>query len=124
MSDRAQSPPTPTDAGAARRLRRERRTVEAMVALACRDRHGRRDGLCPECRDLLDYALRRIERCRFGAAKPTCVNCPVHCYGPTMQARIREVMRYAGPRMLWRHPVLALMHIHDGRRPASGVPPP
>jgi hypothetical protein len=27
-----------------------------------------------------------------------------------MRARIQTVMRYAGPRMLWRHPVLALRH--------------
>ena len=28
----------------------------------------------------------------------------------------REVMRYAGPRMMTRHPYLALMHLVDGRR--------
>jgi len=28
------------------------------------------------------------------------------------------VMRYAGPRMLRRHPILAIMHILDGRDPA------
>jgi hypothetical protein len=27
-----------------------------------------------------------------------------------MRERIREVMRYAGPRMLYRHPVLAGKH--------------
>jgi hypothetical protein len=35
---------------------------------------------------------------------------------------MREVMRYAGPRMLWRHPLLAVAHLIDGRRPARPQP--
>jgi hypothetical protein len=31
-------------------------------------------------------------------------------------------MRYAGPRMLLRHPVLALRHVADGKRPAPPKP--
>jgi len=27
-------------------------------------------------------------------------------------------MRYSGPRMLLHHPVLAVMHLFDGRKPA------
>jgi hypothetical protein len=30
--------------------------------------------------------------------------------------RIRAVMRYAGPRMLYKHPVMTLQHIVDGWR--------
>ena len=33
-----------------------------------------------------------------------------------MRERVREVMRYSGPRMLWRHPVLAAAHLMDGRK--------
>jgi len=30
---------------------------------------------------------------------------------------VRKVMRYAGPRMIWKHPYLAIMHILvDSRR--------
>jgi hypothetical protein len=35
---------------------------------------------------------------------------------------MRTVMRYAGPRMLWRHPLLAVAHLIDGRRPAPPRP--
>jgi len=35
---------------------------------------------------------------------------------------VRTVMRYAGPRMMWRHPFLALAHVVDGRRPAPELP--
>jgi hypothetical protein len=31
-------------------------------------------------------------------------------------------MRYAGPRMISRHPVLAVRHVIDGRRPAPELP--
>jgi hypothetical protein len=31
---------------------------------------------------------------------------------------MKTVMRYAGPRMLWRHPILSLRHWLDGFREA------
>ena len=57
--------------------------------------------LCPECAALLDYALRRLDSCRFGNDKPSCRKCPVHCYRADMRERIRTVMRWAGPRMIF-----------------------
>ena len=45
--------------------------------------------------------------------------CPVHCYETTMRERVRQVMRYAGPRALLRHPVLVLLHLRDEKRPLS-----
>jgi hypothetical protein len=33
-----------------------------------------------------------------------------------MREQIRAVMRYAGPRMLYRHPIMTLQHMIDGRR--------
>ena len=98
------------------RLRRERETVEAMIELYCRAQHLTPVGLCDECAELADYARARLEHCRYGDEKPTCANCPVHCYKPAMRERIRAVMRYAGPRMLLRHPVMAIRHLLDGRR--------
>jgi hypothetical protein len=105
-----------------RRLAREYRTLSVMVWMHCHDLHGEDDGPCNECRELLAYAARRIDRCVFGAAKPTCANCTVHCYNTAMRNRVRAIMRYAGPRMLLRHPVLALAHSLDGRRPAAALP--
>ncbi len=97
-------------------------TIEAMFRIYCRDHHGRDSSTCDDCAPLLDYATRRLVRCVFGAAKPTCANCAVHCYTETMRVRIREVMRYAGPRMMWRHPMLALNHVLAGRRDAPRLP--
>ena len=103
------------------RLARERKTVEAMIRISCRGQHGTRGELCAECAELLEYAHDRLDKCRFGADKPTCANCPVHCYKPAMRERIRGAMRYAGPRMSYRHPILTLFHFWDGqRKPPSG----
>lgn len=99
-----------------RRLQREAHTVAAMIRRYCRDRHHTTDGLCPECAELLAYARRRLARCPVQEGKTTCGKCPVHCYAPGMRARIREVMRYAGPRMVWSHPLMALRHLLDGLR--------
>ncbi len=96
-----------------RRIAREKATVAAMIALACADRHGSLGGLCPDCLALRDYAHARLDRCPFGARKTTCGQCAIHCYKPDMRARVREVMRYAGPRMLLRHPLMAIQHQCD-----------
>ena len=101
------------------RCAREFKMIGAMLRMYCRAHHGAQDAaLCAQCAELHNYARRRLERCVFGEAKPTCANCTVHCYKPAMRERIRVAMRWAGPRMLWRHPVLAIRHMIDGRLPA------
>jgi len=102
-----------------RRISRERKTIAAMIEMYCRGKHGgtrrrsARGGLCAECAALLEYAKRRLDRCRFGEEKPTCGRCPAHCYRPVEKADIIDVMRYSGPRMIVRHPVLAIRHLRD-----------
>ena len=101
------------------RMARERKTVKAMIRLYCDAQHrepGSRSPLCLDCAELLGYALERLDGCPFQEGKTTCARCPVHCYRPEMRDQIRAVMRYAGPRMLFRHPVLAVLHLFDGIR--------
>ena len=86
-----------------------------MIELYCRRHHSRKE-LCDECAELLQYARQRLEKCPFGEGKTTCAKCPAHCYKPDMRQKIRLVMRYSGPRMLLRHPVMAFRHLLDGRR--------
>jgi len=93
---------------------RELRTVGAMIAIYCRGLHGTRGVVCADCASLREYTGQRLAVCPFRADKPTCLNCRVHCYREAMRARIRAVMRYAGPRMVLRHPLLALWHVLDG----------
>ena len=95
-----------------RRLAREWETVNAMMEIFCRAHHS--ETLCPDCKDLQAYVKLRLNRCRFGEEKPTCAKCPVHCYQKTRREQIKKVMRYAGPRMIWKHPWLSTMHLLDG----------
>lgn len=86
-----------------------------MIGMYCRAFHGGGGKLCPDCSELLSYAKERIAGCPFGRDKPVCNRCTVHCYKPEMRTRIRTVMRYAGPRMILSHPILALLHLLRSR---------
>lgn len=86
------------------------RTTDTDQTARTDARHNTRP-LCPECSALLDYALRRLDSCRFGNGKPSCRKCPVHCYRADMRERIRTVMRWAGPRMIFHHPLAATRHL-------------
>ena len=91
-------------------LDREIRTLRLMIGIYCR-RHHRTKDLCGGCQELAEYAEERIAKCPYGERKPACSHCTIHCYKPQMRARIKEVMRFAGPRMTWHHPVLAIRHL-------------
>ena len=102
-----------------RRLERERLTICTMVGMYCSDHHEIRDEtLCASCQEFMDYADRRLQKCPYGEDKPTCANCPIHCYKASRKAQARLIMRYAGPRMLLRHPILAISHQLDNLRKA------
>ncbi|WP_394144987.1 nitrous oxide-stimulated promoter family protein [Vibrio atypicus] len=100
----------------------EHKTVAAMMAIYCRDKHNSKAGLCFECSSLLAYAETRLDRCPYGQQKPTCNRCPIHCYKPEPKEAMRDVMRYAGPRMLFPHPILAIRHLLHERRAVPEVP--
>lgn len=91
---------------------REKRTVSRMIAIYCRSKHGSKNTLCDECKSLESYAHRRLDKCVFGNEKPSCQHCPVHCYKKEKKEAVREVMRFAGPRMLLHHPKEALIHLY------------
>lgn len=98
---------------------REKRMVAEMIALYCRKNHHTGKGLCPECRSLLDYAQQRSEHCPFMENKTFCSNCRVHCYKPEMREKIRAVMRFSGPRMLFHHPLMAIRHLIESKKEAA-----
>lgn len=106
------------------RLQREWVTIEALLRLFCRNKHahGSDGAFCPDCAELLDFAEYRLRKCPFGEEKSTCANCRIHCYRPGERERMKVAMRYAGPRMLLLHPILALRHKLDGYRKAPEPP--
>ena len=92
------------------RIAEERLVIELMIRMYCQHKEHNKT-LCPECSTLLDYALRRLNKCRFTADKPTCRKCPIHCYRNDMRKMIKTVMRWSGPRMLRYHPIVAVRHL-------------
>jgi hypothetical protein len=98
------------------RLQRENKTVQTMIRMYCHAHHNAEGDLCDDCLAVAHYAEARVASCPYGYDKPTCANCTTHCYKHDMRERIRLVMRFAGPRMIFRHPWLAIMHVIDGKR--------
>lgn len=94
---------------------REKLVVGQMIHLYCRKNHGGRE-LCPQCQALYDYACVRSDKCPFMETKTFCSNCKVHCYKPEMREKIRQVMKFSGPRMLLYHPVMAIRHLIESKR--------
>ncbi|MBQ8619344.1 MAG: nitrous oxide-stimulated promoter family protein [Clostridia bacterium] len=95
---------------------REKHVVSEMIALYCRNNHGAKKGsLCPDCAALLHYAGERSDKCPYMEQKTFCSSCKTHCYKPDMRKKIRTVMRYSGPRMIFVHPVLAIRHLIESK---------
>jgi len=92
------------------KIEREKKTVGLMIRLYCRRAEGNRE-LCNSCRDLLEYALSRLEQCPYGEKKPACKKCSVHCYKPQYREEIRKVMRFSGSRMILHDPIAAIRHL-------------
>ena len=89
----------------------EKKMVTQMIQVYCRGKHHTKGKMCSECQVLSDYANMRSDKCPFMETKTFCSNCKVHCYKPEMREKIREVMRYSGPRMIFHHPAAAIRHV-------------
>lgn len=95
---------------------REKAMVSQMVALYCKKNHKVKNGLCPDCAELSEYERQRSDKCPFMETKTFCSNCRVHCYKPEMREKIRAVMRFSGPRMIFHHPVTAMRHVIETKK--------
>ena len=93
------------------RLIRQKKTVLAMIKIYCNKNHNTKNELCTECLELMEYAIKRIDGCKFANDKPNCGSCKIHCYKKDMKEKIVKAMRYAGPRMMIYHPVMAIEHL-------------
>lgn len=94
----------------------EKQTVSLMIKIYCNKKHHTKGELCKECEVLSEYAKLRSDKCPFMETKTFCSNCKVHCYKPEMRERIREVMRFSGPRMLLYNPVMAVRHVIESKK--------
>ncbi|MNI22020.1 hypothetical protein D3C73_755650 [compost metagenome] len=92
------------------KIRKEKEIVAKMIRLYCKKKHREKE-LCEECRNLNEYAMKRLSHCKFGEEKTACAKCPIHCYQPVYRQKIKGVMRFSGPWMLLYHPLESIRHI-------------
>lgn len=81
--------------------------VEFMIDLYY-DRHQAEE---EERLDLKDYVAKKLALCPHGDDKPFCSSCKIHCYDKAHRAKIKKVMKYAGPRMIFYTPGQSLKHL-------------
>ncbi|MCM0080952.1 nitrous oxide-stimulated promoter family protein [Geomonas sp. Red32] len=106
----AGSPGGEKPAGRAAKEANDIKVLETFIGFYCRGKHGSRKGeLCTSCHDLLAYARTKRAKCPLDP-KPDCKHCPIHCYGKSQRAAIREVMAYSGRRLLLRGRLDLLWH--------------
>lgn len=84
--------------------------VEKMIKIYCRGHNHSKQGLCKECVEVLEYAKGQVNRCPYMEEKTFCSSCKTHCYKPVMCKKIRSIMRYSGPRLIFHHPILTIRH--------------
>ena len=94
----------------------ELKVVGLMIDLYCHHQHHTKHERCDECEALYQYAKKRIDLCPFMETKTFCSNCKVHCYQKEYREKIREVMRFSGPRMIFYHPILAIKHVISSKK--------
>ena len=95
---------------------KEQQVVSKIIELYCRKKHKTKGEICPDCQVLKNYAELRISKSPFMETKTFCSNCKVHCYKPQMREKIREVMRFSGPRMIFYHPIMAIVHLIESNK--------
>lgn len=105
-----------------KRIKREIKTVEMMIKLY-KKHHPAPEQQHDYYEKLFSYAVNRLEKCRYQEDKPACKQCPVHCYQPKQREQMKVIMRWAGPRMLLHHPILAIRHLIDDKKPVPPLPP-
>lgn len=95
------------------RRERESTIVKEMISMFCQSNHKTNGKLCDDCQALTSYSEKRLQTCTFGEWKPVCKECPIHCYSTIRREQMRKVMQWTGPRMIYRKPLFAIVHIID-----------
>ena len=95
------------------RIEKEKQTINLMINIYCRKKHKHKNGLCEDCQEILEYAHKRLDFCKFGNEKSFCSKCPIHCYKKDMKVKIKDVMKFSGPRLIIYSPMQFIKHIFE-----------
>ncbi len=94
-----------------KKIKDEKIIVKMMADYYCKKHHISKNNLCPDCAKLIEYASLKLDKCFYGENKPACSECKIHCYNTLMRKKIKDIMRYSGPRMIYIHPVASFKHL-------------
>ncbi|OGT97669.1 MAG: hypothetical protein A2079_05680 [Geobacteraceae bacterium GWC2_48_7] len=57
---------------------------------------------CQECFSFMEYAIAKRMKCPLETEKPSCKHCRIHCYASEQREKVREIMGYAGRKLMLR----------------------
>lgn len=103
-------------------LKRERKTMYHMINIYCKAHHKKSIESCDECNEFWEYTNKRLDHCPYGENKPNCKQCPVHCYTGDMKEHAKKIMRYSGPKMAYKHPILAIIYMRNAKKEIPPLP--
>ena len=84
--------------------KKEKEVVGLMIDIYAKGHKGLKE----ECRELKEYAFKRVDLCPFMETKTFCSNCKVHCYEKDKRIMIKEVMRYSETRKQLQQQLLVI----------------
>lgn len=87
----------------------EKEIFDKMTLIYCKDHHC--SSICTRCNEIILYAHRRIDLCKFGKNKSFCSKCLIHCFKTDIREDVKKIMRYSGPRIIFHHPLMAFKHM-------------
>ena len=90
------------------RIEKEKQMIVKMIDIYYKKKS---HGTIEEGEELKAYAIKRLDNCRHGDDKGFCSHCKTQCYIPKYKAKIKEVMKYSGPRMMLYNPLMVINHL-------------
>lgn len=72
--------------------------------------------LCPVCLAMVLRSEKKTQYCVHMPYKTLCHLCPRPCYTEKQMEEIRPMMRYSGPRLITKHPILTYRHMREIHR--------
>ena len=93
------------------KIENKKKVCFLMIDIYCKKKHKTKGIICDECQELKEYVSLKLDKCPFGKTKTFCSNCKIHCYKKDMREKIKEVMRYSSPKLIFHHPILLIKHV-------------
>lgn len=94
-----------------KKINNEKNIVKIMIGYYCKKNHFPEKNLCCDCKKLIEYTWLKLDKCFYGENKPACSKCEIHCYSAPMRKKIKDIMRYSGPRMIYIYPGAYIKHL-------------